>query len=77
MRSTIRIDKVNDMHLNDCITITNSNIFCRVLSSVVAQLVTPFHDRPNEGLVQLNVELSPMAAEGYKVNITHFCINLW
>jgi exosome complex component RRP45 len=38
----------------------------RVLSSVTAELVEPFPDRPNEGSVRFSVEFSPMASPSFE-----------
>lgn len=38
----------------------------RVLCSVLAQAVTPYIDRPTEGLVNIEVDISPMAAAHFK-----------
>lgn len=39
----------------------------RCLAEVSGELVQPFPDRPSEGMLQFNVEFSPMASEGFDV----------
>lgn len=42
----------------------------RVLSVVSAEVVPPYPDRPTEGFLNFNVELSPMASISADVRIT-------
>lgn len=38
----------------------------RVLATVTGEIVQPFPDRPSEGILVFNVELSPMASEAFE-----------
>ena len=71
-RSTTRSQQVRahtamicfHLHKYHC---SHTRWFLRVLCSVLAQAVTPYLDRPTEGLVQVEVDISPMAAAHFKV----------
>jgi exosome complex RNA-binding protein Rrp42 (RNase PH superfamily) len=42
-------------------------VFKRVLAQVSSELVKPKDSRPNEGIIKINLELSPMASQQFEV----------
>jgi exosome complex component RRP45 len=40
----------------------------RVTAQISAEIVKPKDSRPNEGLLKINLELSPMAAQYFEAN---------
>ncbi|KAF1327271.1 Exosome complex exonuclease rrp45-like protein, partial [Globisporangium splendens] len=46
---------------------TNTFPFERVIANVHGEIVPPFPDRPTEGFLHFNVELSPMASQNFEV----------
>lgn len=50
------------------ILLINYYKFHRVSSQVSSEIVKPKESRPNEGLLRINLELSPMAAQHFEPN---------
>jgi exosome complex component RRP45 len=42
------------------------SLLCSVIANVHGEIVPPFPDRPTEGFLQFNVELSPMASQNFE-----------
>jgi exosome complex component RRP45 len=43
-------------------------LFLRILAQTSADLVKPKDTRPNEGILKINLELSPIAAPHFEAN---------
>jgi len=43
-------------------------IFCRVIAQVSCDIQQPKMSRPNEGMIRINVELAPLAAQHFESN---------